>query len=155
MIYIYIPIYTKEGSLSMGREISIREWVERFNDGKYDSRDVQTQIEADWNDWFCRDSSLANKTKRMGNIIKQIKPGGKIDLESSYVWFKNNRPLDGPLYDDFRIVDINSNSTLFVVQIGNLQNNFRYALFSRLNGFKTVIIEFNSMRELVKWFSDK
>ena len=49
-----------------------------------------------------KDTSLTNKTKKMGNIIKQIKPGGKVDLETSYVWFKNNCPINGPLYDDFR-----------------------------------------------------
>lgn len=62
----------------MGKEKGIRKWVERFNDGKCISGDVQTQVEADWYDWFCKDSSLTNKTKRMGNIIKQIKPGGKL-----------------------------------------------------------------------------
>ena len=49
----------------------------------------------------------ANKTKRMGNIIKQIKGGGiKVDLNNWYVWFKNNCPLNGPLYDDFRFADL-------------------------------------------------
>lgn len=55
----------------MRKEISIREWVVRFNDGKYESSDVKTQIEAGWYDWFCKDSSLANKTKRMGIIINR------------------------------------------------------------------------------------
>ena len=42
-----------------------------------ESADKRVQIDAGWYDWFCKDTSLVNKTKRMGNIIKQIKPGGK------------------------------------------------------------------------------
>lgn len=139
----------------MRNEISIREWVERFNDGKYESSDVQTQIEAGWYDWFCKDRSLVNKTKRMGNIIKQIKPGGKIDLESSYVWFKNNCPLDGPLYDDYRIADINSDSTLLVIQVDNRSNKYRYTVFDRLNDFETQVFESKSLREVIKWLNVK
>ncbi|MEW6605962.1 MAG: hypothetical protein AB1414_00740 [bacterium] len=139
----------------MRKEISIREWVERFNDGKYASSDVQTQIEAGWYDWFCKDSSLVNKTRRMGNIIKQIKPGGKVDLESSYVWFKNNCPLNGPLYDDFRITDIETDESLFVIQIENRANEFRYTVFDRSNDFITSVIGSNSLREIIKWLNTK
>ena len=39
---------------------------------------------------FCRDTSLKNKTKKMGNIIKQIKRCGRVNLAETYVWFKNN-----------------------------------------------------------------
>ena len=137
----------------MRKEISIREWVERFNDGKYESSDVQTQIEAGWYDWFCKDSSLANKTRRMGNIIKQIKPGGKIDIDNSYVWFKNNCPLDGALYDDFRIADIETDATLFVVQIGNAYNKYNYTVFERSNDFRRSVFESNFIKEIVEWLN--
>lgn len=137
----------------MKNEINIREWDERFNDGKYESSDVQTQIEAGWYDWFCKDSSLVNKTKRMGNIIKQIKPGGKVDLEKSYIWFKNNCPFNGPLYDDFRIADIESGTTLLVIQIDNRANEFRYTVFARLNDFRTPVFSSNSFTEIIKWLN--
>ena len=137
----------------MRKEISIREWVERFNGGKYDSSDVQTQIEAGWYDWFCKDSSLANKTKRMGNIIKQIKPGGKINMDNSYVWFKNNCPLNGPLYDDFRIADIETDATLFVVQIGNQNNGNIFTVFERLNDFRNPVFQSNSSIKIVNWLN--
>ncbi|HAX03404.1 MAG: hypothetical protein A2Y45_00415 [Tenericutes bacterium GWC2_34_14] len=137
----------------MCKEISMKDWVERFNDGIHASSDVQTQIEAGWYDWFCKDSSLANKTRRMGNIIKQIKPGGKVDLDSSFVWFKNNCPLDAPLYDDFRIADINSDSTLLVIQIDNRANECRYTVFDRLNDFKTQVFGSNSKKEFIQWIN--
>ncbi|MBU1093030.1 MAG: hypothetical protein KKH01_01060 [Firmicutes bacterium] len=137
----------------MRNEISIREWVERFCDGKYESRDVQTQIEAGWYDWFCRDSNLANKTKRMGNIIEQIKPGGKINLEKSYIWFRNNCPLDDALYDDFRFADIETDATLFVVQISNAYNRNSYTVFEQSNNFLTPVFESYSIKEMIKWFN--
>ena len=48
-------------------------WIDEFMEGNFDADDVKTQIRAGWYDWFCKDSSLANKTKKMGNIIKQVK----------------------------------------------------------------------------------
>jgi len=56
----------------MDKQIKLSEWIQRFNASEFDKPDTKTQIEAGWFDWFCRDSSLVNKTKKMGNIIKQI-----------------------------------------------------------------------------------
>lgn len=137
----------------MDKQIKLSEWIQRFKSGEFDKPDTTTQIKAGWFDWFCRDSSLANKTMKMGNIIKQIKAGGKVDLETSYVWFKNNCPLNGPLYDDFRIADIENNNNLFVVQIDCVWNDSKYTVFERLDGFEKPVFQTESSRELVKWFN--
>jgi hypothetical protein len=137
----------------MEKQIKLSEWIQRFKSGEFDKPDSTTQIKAGWFDWFCRDSSLANKTIKMGNIIKQIQVGGKVDLERSYVWFKNNCPLNGPLYDDFRIADIENNNNLFVVQIDCVWNDSRYTVFERLDGFEKPVFQTDSSRELVKWFN--
>ena len=137
----------------MDKQIKLSEWIQRFKSGEFNKPDTTTQIKAGWFDWFCRDSSLANKTVKMGNIIKQIKAGGKVDLESSYVWFKNNCPLSGPLYDDFRIADIKNNNNLFVVQIDCVWNDSKYTVFERLDGFEKPVFQTDSSRELVKWFN--
>lgn len=39
----------------MLEQITLREWINRFNKGNYDSTDVETQCEAGWSDWFCRE----------------------------------------------------------------------------------------------------
>ena len=62
----------------MRNETSVREWQVKFNLSGFDNPDRRTQIDAGWYDWFCKDTSLANKTKKMGKIIKQVKDGGKI-----------------------------------------------------------------------------
>ena len=128
----------------MEKQQSLNQWIKEFNEGKFDSKDSKVQIEAGWYDLFCKNTSLANKTKKMGNIIKQIKPGGKVDLETSYVWFKNNCPLNGPLYDDFRIADIETNNTLIVVQIDCVWNDTKYNVYERLDGFDKPVLKTNS-----------
>lgn len=89
----------------------------------------------------------------MGDIIKLIKSGGKINLEKSYIWFKNNCPIDGVFYDDFRIADIETDATLFVVQISNAYNKNSFTVFERSNNFLTQVFESYSIKELIKWLS--
>jgi len=138
----------------MEREhLKIKNWIEDFNNGLYSDGNVKVQIQAGWYDWFCKDSSLANKTKKMGNIIKQVKRGGKVDLENWYVWFKNNCPMSGPLYDDFRFADFETGEVQFTIQINCCWSNYRYSVYSRRKGFEEPTYETNSSRELVKWFN--
>lgn len=90
-------------------------WIDEFMEGNFDADDVKTQIKAGWYDWFCKDSSLARKTKRMGNIISKLREGGKVNFKNWYVWFKNNCPLNGPLYDDFRFSDLETGEVQFTI----------------------------------------
>lgn len=75
----------------MENKINVKNWIIKFNQGEFDQGDFYTQVKAGWFDWFCKDTSLLNKTKRMGRIIKRIK-NEKL-LNSFYVWFKNNCPV--------------------------------------------------------------
>jgi len=96
-------------------EINIKAWVENFKAGMYDSPDIQTQIEAGWYDWFCQNGSLATKTKQLASKLIGIMDSPRFDKENCYVWFKNNCPMVGPLYDDFRIADLETGNVLFTV----------------------------------------
>ncbi|MFH5881210.1 hypothetical protein [Liberiplasma polymorphum] len=138
----------------MSKEQNLKTWIESFNKGEYDSKDLQTQIKAGWYDWFCKDESLANKTKRMGNIVKQFKDSGKLNLDKTYVWFKNNCPLAGPLYDDFRIADIQSGDTLFTITINCFREEKRYTVYGRKNDFTEPLFETDKSRELINWFNE-
>lgn len=141
------------------RDISIGTWINSFVNGEYASNDRDTQIKAGWYDWFCKDTSLRNKTYRMGSIIKQIKVGGKVDLDNWYVWFKNNCPMVGPLFDDFRFADIETRNVQMTIQINNPWSRHRYAVYGRKsNGFEfwdTPMFTCDSSRELVKWLNKK
>jgi len=67
-------------------------------------------------DWFCKDSSLRIRAERlMPKVIKFLKANPNLDLEKHYVIFKNNCPVVGPTYDDFRICDIQTGDVVFTV----------------------------------------
>ena len=137
--------------------ITVRDWIKNFKAGEYSDNTIATQIKAGWWDWFCRDSSLARKTKTMGSIVKQVKDGGKVDLDNFYVWFKNNCPLNGPLYDDFRFANLEDGEVQLTIQINCCWNQKRYAVFGRkeIGGefSQEPLFESDSSRELVKWLN--
>lgn len=135
------------------KRISLKTWIERFNNNEFENENTNVQIEAGWYDWFCRDTSLKNKTKKMGQIIKQIKDGGKVDLNNMYVWFKNNCPMSGPLYDDFRIANINDGATQLLVQLDSPWEDAKYVVYSVDDFFDKPVLLTNSSRELVKWLN--
>ena len=141
----------------MKDRISINEWINKFLSGEFDSQDVRVQIQAGWYDWFCKDSSLANKTKKMGNIVRQVKRGGKVNLDDWYVWFKNNCPLNGPLYDDFRFASLETGDVQFTIQINCCWNIHRYAVYGRTpdgeGHWDEPLFESDSLKDLVKWLN--
>ena len=144
----------------MKERIPLKQWIDEFLNGNFDKEDVKTQILAGWYDWFCKDSSLKNKTKKMGNIIKQIKAGGKVNLKDWYVWFKNNCPLNGPLYDDFRFARLDTGDVQLTIQINCCWNEHRFSVWGRRTEdadfeHDKALFETDSQRELVKWLNSK
>ena len=137
--------------------LPLNRWIVEFLEGNFNSPDIRTQIKAGWYDWFCKDSSLMNKTQRIGNIIKQIKSGGKVDFQNWYCWFKNNCPLNGPLYDDFRFADLETGDVIFTVQINCCWNKYRYAVYGRTpdgeGHWDEPLFESDSLKDLVKWLN--
>lgn len=48
------------------KNITVREWIDKFNHGKFDNEDFKTQCAAGWYDWFCSTKTLAKKLKKNG-----------------------------------------------------------------------------------------
>ena len=96
-------------------------------------------------DWFAKDSSLPGKARRLLASTRAIvKTGTKaFDPKKTYVFFKNNCPCCGPLYDDLRICDIESGDVLFNVCPS------KKAVYWHGNWDGEV---FESMKELRDWF---
>ncbi len=103
----------------MDQKKSIREYLIRYNRGEFAAKDVDTQIAAGWYDWFCKDSSLAGRTIKLTSKLKTIVLSPKIDLDKMYVFFKNNCPMVGTGYDDFRICDMATGKVIFTVTPSN------------------------------------
>ena len=147
----------KKEKQSMEKKVTIREWIINFLMEQYSQEDVKTQIKAGWWDLFCKDSSLRNKTYKMGRIIQRINGLGKVDLDKNYVWFKNNCPLNGPLYDDFRFASIEDGEVQFTVQISCCWNQNRYVVYGRKHKgaefVKEPLFESDSSKELIEWFN--
>ncbi len=148
------------------KEISIAEWIKNFQIGLYAYKDRTTQIKAGWFDWFCKEESLRNKTYKMGKIIAQVKKGGKVDLDNWYVWFKNNCPVNGPKYDDFRFARMDTGDVMFTIQIDCCWNKKKYTVWGRRilfpsgeyedhfgNNNEPPMFECDNSRELVKWLN--
>lgn len=87
------------------RELSITELLKQ----------EQVDVMSLWYDWFCKDSSLQRKGESLLKKLKMIEESNKFDNDKCYVFFKNNCPCFGSLYDDFRICDIESGDVIFTV----------------------------------------
>jgi hypothetical protein len=105
-------------------------------------------------DWFCNTSSLERRAKSLLNKFKKIKDSKKINKETMYIWFKNNCPCVGKLYDDFRISDLVSGDVIFTVtpSSGHESNYGEAELWGRENEFKGPIVS-GTYQDVVNWFN--
>lgn len=101
------------------KEMTLVEFSERFNRGDFASYTTQTQIDAGWYDWFCKSNELRDKTYKLAPKVLEIMDSPKLDKNKTYVFFKNNCPCVGPLYDQFSICDIETGEVLFCCQYLN------------------------------------
>jgi len=63
-------------------------------------------------DWFCRDKGLKSRMLKMKGKIAFLVKSGVIDGDKNRVILKNNCPYDGDLYDDFRVIDIETDEMI-------------------------------------------
>jgi len=77
------------------------------------------QIDFAWYDWFCSDRALVSKGKRLVAKLQQVVhanwTGRRFDPRKCYVFFKNNCPMVGTLYDDFRICSMETGDVDYTI----------------------------------------
>ena len=79
---------------------NLKQQLEAFKQGRYLDSDGNESWCYTFYDWFCKDSSLEEKSKKLFRQTQKFVDLMGIDQEKHYVFFKNNCPMNGPLYDD-------------------------------------------------------
>lgn len=132
----------------MRQELTINKLIELFNQqpNTLDVKDL-------WFDWFCKDTALINKGISLIKKLKAISKSNKFDNEKTYVFFKNNCPCVGNLYDDFRICDIETQDVIYTVipKSGFKKDNCEAQVWGKENDFKEPIIS-GTWKEIKNWF---
>lgn len=100
-------------------------------------------------DWFCKDTSLPNKAKVLFAKMKSLVRSGKFDPTKCYVFFKNNCPCCGKLYDDFRICDLETGDVIYTVSPSNSVG--KADVWGVDNDFEKPLVS-GSWREVRAWF---
>ena len=137
----------------MPNELSVRQWQEQFRAGAFNAQDRYTQCQAGWYDWFCRDEALAGRLKKIGRVVMGITD--PFILDNYYVWFKNNCPLDGPLYDDVRFEPLSGerDGKYFVISLDSPHERAKWVLVTERYGFYAPEFECRDIREMVKYIN--
>lgn len=125
--------------------------MENFSISKLISQENPNIINL-WYDWFCRDSSLKNKGEKLLQKVKQIAESKKFDKDNCYVFFKNNCPCSGPLYDDFRICDLETGDVIYTVSPKDSHYEGKATVFGAENDFDEPLV-CGSWTEVKKWFN--
>ena len=142
-------------------DMSIREFQRRFKNGDFKDSDFSVQCEAGWYDWFCSDKSLASRLVKLGNAVLKLEHKGKVDLDKQYVFFKNNCPMDGGLYDDFRICDIETGDVRYTIsyRYPHRKNKFPWELYAICEGLNEEghwnEYSFKNSSQLAKWLNSE
>ena len=97
------------------KRVTLKEQLEAFEKGIILDADGKESNCYNFYDWFCSDKALKGKSERLFKMVKRWVKKRNTDTKKVYVFFKNNCPLGGPLYDDFRICDIETNDVIYTV----------------------------------------
>ena len=131
-------------------KITLKQFIENWDNGVY-SNNIQSMISAGWFDWFCEDKSLYNRLKKIIGMIKAVNNSPAINSDEVQIFFKNNCPITGSLYDSFWITDIETGNVKYWVtgRIGYDNSNNEARIFKSPD-FENSLISNTATEEDVK-----
>lgn len=111
-----------------------------------------------WNfyDWFCSDKSLERRSKALFPKIKKFINVFDVDPTEVYVFFKNNCPVNGGLYDDFRICSRDDGKVLYTAtpyRVGDRNKDHWAEIWSRENDFDGPLHKGTNLSEIYRQIS--
>jgi hypothetical protein len=131
-------------------KVNLKQQIEAFEQGIFlDSDGNDDKRCYNFYDWFCRESSLENKANKLFKEVKRFIKIKNIDTKNVYVFFKNNCPLIGSLYDDFRICDIETGNVIWTVTPKSGHTN-QAEVWGKINDFNGPVIVGKNMSEIYK-----
>ena len=103
-------------------------------------------------DWFCKDTSLKNKAMSLMPKVIKFAEVMNIDLDAHNVIFKNNCPVFGSLYDDFRICHIKDEEVVWTVtpKTGHrVEDGMLSQVWGRINNFEEPVYTAENWKTLL------
>ena len=110
-----------------------------------------------WYDYFCKPTSLVNKGRALIRKLKKIYKLNELsgrkyfDPNKTYVFFKNNCPFYGSLYDDFRSCYLETRDVIFTIQVNRYDQKHSAELWGQPNNFEGAILE-GSIKDVYNYF---
>jgi len=129
--------------------ITLKQQLEAFDKGIILDSDGGESSCYNFYDWFCKDTSLKNKSIKLFKQVKRWVKFRNTDTEKVYVFFKNNCPVNGPLYDDFRICDVETSDVIWTV-VPKSGHSGKAEVWGRANEFKGSIAVADNMNGIYK-----
>lgn len=122
------------------KNVNLKTQLESFANGIYLDSDGTESDCFNFYDWFCEDSELEDRANELFTETGIFVDKFGIDTDNHYVFFKNNCPMSGDLYDSFSICEVESGDVVYWVtpksghtgmaEICGKSNNFKKPLYS-------------------------
>jgi hypothetical protein len=131
------------------KNVNLNQQLSAFNNGIFLDSDGTESNCFNFYDWFCKDNSLKAKSKSLYNATAKFVKKFEIDVNKHYVFFKNNCPMSGPLYDSFSICDIESGDVVYWVTPKS-GHTYIAEICGKANGFNEPLYSGNTISEIYK-----
>ncbi len=129
--------------------VSLKDQLQAFENGNIIDTDGNINRCHNFYDWFCKDSSLERKAIKLMKSVKRWVKFRNTDTSKVYVFFKNNCPMNGPLYDDFRICDLETGDVIWTVT-PKCGHSGKAEVWGRQNDFKGPIAVADTLSDIYK-----
>ena len=133
----------------MPTKVSLTHQLAEFTKGNIIDSEGNSNGCYNFYDWFCNESSLQRKSIKLFRAVKRFIEYANIDTSKYYVFFKNNCPMRGSLYDDFRICDRESGDVIWNVTPKSGRTR-QAEIYGHSNGFNEPIVVADNLSQIYK-----
>ena len=130
-------------------KITLKQQLDSFENGIILDSEGGVNTCYNFYDWFCSDKALKAKSEKLFKMVKRWVKFRNTDTEKVYVFFKNNCPGNGSLYDDFRICDRETGDVVWTIT-PKCGHSGKTEIWGKQNNFKEPIAVGKNMNEIYK-----